>query len=86
MALDSSLWRVWVGGPPDGTVRAGMILSSIMDHEDVKREVERAAQEGRLTCPEARALAEKLGVDYSAVGRACNELNIKIHACALGCF
>jgi hypothetical protein len=70
----------------DGAFRAGMIPFFIMDQENVKREVEQAAQDGRLTCHEARALAERLGVDYGAVGQACNELNIKIHACELGCF
>lgn len=57
-----------------------------MDQEDVKREVERAAENGGLSCHEARALAEKLGVDYSVVGQVCNDLKIKIHACELGCF
>jgi hypothetical protein len=57
-----------------------------MDQENVKKEVEKAAHDGRLTCHEARALAEKLGVDYSEVGQACNELNLKIRACELGCF
>jgi hypothetical protein len=57
-----------------------------VDQENVKKEVEKAAHDGRLTCHEARALAEKLGVDYSEVGQACNELNLKIRACELGCF
>jgi hypothetical protein len=67
----------------------GVLLSSIMNtmnEQAVKKEVEAAAQNGRLTCQEARALAERLGVPYSAVGQACNQLDIKIKACELGCF
>ena len=37
-----------------------------MDLEQVKAEVEKAATEKVLTCHDARALAEKLGVDYAA--------------------
>jgi len=57
-----------------------------MDQEDVKKEVEQVAKNGGLSCHEARALAEKLGVDYGVVGQACNDLKIKIHVCELGCF
>ncbi len=57
-----------------------------MDMEQVKSEVERAAEAGRLSCHEARALAEKLDVEYREVGQACDELNVKIQACELGCF
>ena len=57
-----------------------------MDLEQVKAEVEKAATEKVLTCHDARALAEKLGVDYSTVGQACNEAGIKVRICELGCF
>lgn len=57
-----------------------------MDMEQVKNEVEQAAEGGRLSCQEARALAEKLGVEYRQVGQACDELDVKIQACELGCF
>lgn len=57
-----------------------------VDLEEIKKEVEQAAQDRRLTCEEARALAERLGVPYSQVGKACDELEVKLHACELGCF
>ena len=57
-----------------------------MDMEQVKTEVEKAATEKVLTCHDARALAEKLGVDYPMVGKACNEAGIKVRICELGCF
>jgi hypothetical protein len=70
----------------------------MMDFEQVKREVEKAAGEKAapkagaegtekvLTCNEARALAEKLGVDYLTIGKACNEAGVKVRTCELGCF
>lgn len=57
-----------------------------MMEEKVKEELIKRAAEGRITCPEARAIAEDLGVSYSEVGRAANELKIKIKDCELGCF
>jgi hypothetical protein len=57
-----------------------------MDQERIKKEVEQAAQDGVLTCHDARALAERLGVPYGDVGKVCNEFDVKIRACELGCF
>jgi len=57
-----------------------------MDLKEVKEAVEQAAKNGVITCQEARALAERLGVEYSIVGRACNEVGVKVRACELGCF
>lgn len=57
-----------------------------MDLEAVKAAVQAAATEGVLTCHDARALAERLGVDYGLVGKACDEAGIKIRMCELGCF
>jgi hypothetical protein len=57
-----------------------------MDLEQVKQEVENAATDKVLTCHDARALAEKLGVDYSVIGKACNEAGVKVRICELGCF
>jgi len=57
-----------------------------MDLEQVKIEVEKAAKDNVLVCHDARALAEKLGVDYQTVGKACNEAGIKVRECELGCF
>lgn len=57
-----------------------------MDLEQVKEEVEKAATDQVLTCHDARALAERLGVDYIVVGKACNEAEIKVRVCELGCF
>lgn len=48
--------------------------------------VTRAGDEKRLPCAAAFAVAHELGVPVGDVGRACNELDIKIVHCQLGCF
>jgi hypothetical protein len=57
-----------------------------MDREQIKQEIEKAAQEKRLSCEEARALADRLEVPYAEMGKACDELKVKLYACELGCF
>ena len=40
----------------------------------------------RLTCLEVHKLAEKFNVTKKTLGQACNDNNIKITNCQLGCF
>lgn len=39
-----------------------------------------------LPCAEAFALAKRLAVPVSDIGRVCNEQDVKITGCQLGCF
>ena len=51
--------------------------------------VEKAKEtDGRqqLTCKEAFGLAEEFGAEILEVGRTCNQQNIRIRHCQLGCF
>lgn len=52
----------------------------------VQEAVQKAAPEGRISCAAARELAARLGVRPRVVGAACDELDIKIKGCELGCF
>lgn len=54
--------------------------------EKLKLQLQEAASDGKISCAVARALAERLGVDYASVGRAADELKIRIFGCDLGCF
>jgi hypothetical protein len=54
--------------------------------QEVLDAVNKAAKDERLTCTEARKLAEDLKVNPSVVGEAANELKIRIKSCELGCF
>lgn len=54
--------------------------------EALQEAVRKAAKEGRLTCEKAHELGKELDVSLREIGAACNELNIRIKACQLGCF
>lgn len=65
-------------------------LIRIMDDVFVKKEIKNRLSEnsknGRISCKEARTIAEELSVPYRIVGEIADELKIKIFACELGCF
>ena len=44
------------------------------------------ARDGRITCPEARRLAEEMGIRTYDVAPILSEIGIKIVGCQLGCF
>ncbi len=44
------------------------------------------AEDGRLPCARAWAIAGSLKVDFLAVGQAADRLRIRICQCQLGCF
>jgi hypothetical protein len=54
--------------------------------QEVMEKVKAAADDGKLSCPVARKLADDLGVTPKVIGDACNEQKIKIKNCSLGCF
>jgi CO dehydrogenase nickel-insertion accessory protein CooC1 len=48
--------------------------------------VTKASDDGRLTCEKAHELGKELDVSLEEIGAVCNELNIRIKDCQLGCF
>lgn len=54
--------------------------------QEVLDAVSQAAKDGGLTCTEARKLAKDLKVAPGTIGKAADELKIKIKSCELGCF
>ncbi len=60
------------------------------DRDALMEAVKQAAVErdGRMTlsCAEAFTLARSLGANPGAVGAACNEADVRIVQCQLGCF
>lgn len=46
----------------------------------------KAGAEKRLPCAVAFKIAKDLDVPVAEVGRTCNELDIKVVGCQLGCF
>ncbi len=78
---------------------ADLIIGENYSMEEVMAEVEKIelkkmiekllkerSNDGKITCAEARKIAEELNVAYIEVGRVANELKIKIRKCDLGCF
>lgn len=57
-----------------------------MSRDALREAVKIAAREDRLTCAKAHELEKELGVTLQEIGAVCNELNIRIKACQLGCF
>ena len=57
-----------------------------MSEEKVPGEVKSRSVDGRLPCHVAFEIAAELGVEPIAIGRAANELGVKIINCQLGCF
>ena len=53
---------------------------------DLKKEILKASENGRIKCAEALAIAKKLKVPTKKVGKAIDDLGIKIINCQLGCF
>jgi len=52
----------------------------------IAQAVRGAAEDGRIACSKALAIARRLGVPARAVGEVCNRERIKIVDCQLGCF
>jgi len=54
--------------------------------EVLREAVIQASIDGRLTCEMAHELGKQLDVPLRKIGAVCDELNIKISTCQLGCF
>ncbi len=54
--------------------------------EAVIAKLKELAPEGKITCTEARQVAVDFDLDSSEVGKICDEIEVKIYACELGCF
>jgi len=54
--------------------------------EIVKEKVKEKAKDGKISCPLARKIAQELNVPIKEVGHACDDLDIRLYGCELGCF
>ena len=57
-----------------------------MDTKDLIEKIKELALQGKISCADARHLAEKIKLEYGQVGKACDEAGIKMCGCELGCF
>lgn len=54
--------------------------------ERIKKVLQAKAENNRITCETAWAIAKELQVDLTDIGKAADALGIKICRCQLGCF
>jgi hypothetical protein len=54
--------------------------------ENILAAVKKSAPDNKISCAAARDLAVQLGVEPIVIGKAADELKIKIKQCQLGCF
>ncbi len=57
-----------------------------MTQEELRTAVRAKAADGKVPCKVLLDLAVETGAPPAEIGRMCNELGIKVHACQLGCF
>ncbi len=57
-----------------------------MNRDKVIELILTAAKDNRLTCEQAHDLASGQNISLRDIGALCDELNIKITSCQLGCF
>lgn len=54
--------------------------------DELKAAIGEIAVEGKAPCKALLQLAEKLEVSPAQIGQACNEINVRVATCQLGCF
>ena len=54
--------------------------------KDLDVKIKASLVNGKLPCTVAFKIAEELKISTREVGETCNNLNIKISSCQLGCF
>lgn len=57
-----------------------------MEKEELHQEILKHAQDGKIACRQCFDIAEQCDVSLKVIGDLCNEKNVRIHACQLGCF
>lgn len=62
------------------------ITEMVEKKEKIRSLLKESSVHGKIPCPLARKIAKELTVPYREVGKAADELNIKITDCELGCF
>lgn len=61
-------------------------IEKIQQKKLIEKLLKERSNDGKITCADARKIAEELNVPYIEVGRVANEFKIKIRKCELGCF
>lgn len=62
------------------------LMETIEKNKEIDRLLKEKSVDGKISCTQARKIAEDLDVPYGHIGSAANKLKIKIKSCELGCF
>ena len=57
-----------------------------MNKEEVLKKLQETAKNGKISCTQAREIMEEYKVPMGEMGDLCDEVDIKIYGCELGCF
>lgn len=58
----------------------------IENREQIIVRVKEESKDGKISCTAARRVAEEMKVPPRVIGTLCDEIEIKIMGCELGCF
>ena len=61
-------------------------IEAMNNDEELRRAIQQLAPDGKAGCKSLLELARQKDVGPGQIGRLCNEMNIKIRGCQLGCF
>ncbi len=56
------------------------------NEDSISKLLKQKATKDRISCEEAWQIAQELGVEKKEVGKAADDLGLRIHSCQLGCF
>ena len=57
-----------------------------MEKEELYQEILKRAQDDKIACRQCFEIARECDASLKIIGEICNEKNVHIHACQLGCF
>jgi len=57
-----------------------------MDDQELRAAIQELTAESKAPCKALLDLASRSGRTPGEIGRLCNEMDIKVRACQLGCF
>ena len=57
-----------------------------MNKEEVIKKILEVAVNGKISCTDARDIMEDYKVPHGQIGDICDEVEVKIYGCELGCF
>jgi hypothetical protein len=61
-------------------------IEAMTEKKVIAEKIKKEAPKGKISCHDARQLAQEFKVEPEIIGAICNELKIKVCSCELGCF